>query len=106
MDANPPAKYSPSPRNSPQTNHLNKPQRVPSGPRVPPPNFSNTKPLYREERYSRPSIASDFSRRTSGDTEEITAVLGTAVRTDLRQGMGSVSANWISTRKAAEASKA
>jgi hypothetical protein len=36
----------------------------------------------------------------------MSAVIGTAVRTDLRQGGGSVSANWISTRKAAEPSKA
>jgi hypothetical protein len=86
--------------------NLNKPQRVPSGPRNPPPNFSTIKPSYGQDRYSRPSFASDVSRRTSGDTESIAAVLGTAVRTDLTKGTGTVTANWVSTRKAAEPTKA
>ena len=36
----------------------------------------------------------------------MTAVLGTAVKTDLRKGTGTVTANWVSTRKAAEPTKA
>jgi hypothetical protein len=62
------------------------------------------KTMNREERYSRRSLtASEYTRPTSEETDEVTAVMGKAVRTDLRKGNGtispSVSSNWARTRR-------
>lgn len=108
LDPAAPAKYqykngSSPPRHSPRGAHLSKPTRVPSGPRVAPPNFGNMKSINREERYSRPSFtASDYTRPTSGETDDITAVIGNAVRTDIRTRTGTISPNWVRTRRVQE----
>lgn len=95
-------------RNSPKS-HLNKPTRVPSGPRVPPPNrnFSQLPvPAYDGREYgmeSRPSFASEYSVRTVA-TDEFTPY--EAIRTDVRRGVSNVSANWVTTGRKSETSKA
>jgi len=61
-------------------------------------NSSNRESRY-ETGYSRPSIASDYTRPTSEDTDEV--IIGQAYKTDLRVGNGSVSSNWVRKGKQA-----
>jgi hypothetical protein len=58
------------------------------------------KSVNREDRYSRPSFtASDYTRPTSEETDEFTAVVGSAVRTDIRTKTGTISPNWVRSRR-------
>jgi len=100
LDASAPAKFAySSPRNSPRGAHLNKPSRVPSGPRVQPPDFSKARNSIREERYSRPSFtASELTRPTTTDTED-NLIMSPVVRTDVREIPAAVTANWVPTRR-------
>jgi hypothetical protein len=112
FDSNPPApaKFmygNGLPRTPPKAAHLHKPNRIPSGPRVAPPNFANMKTLNREERYSRDSrpsfAASSMTRPTSEETDDyIPAVVGKVIKTDIRKGAATITPNWVRTKRVQE----